>query len=159
MCLLRVSAVLESRANSLQKEALQCITLALAGSDTRQFWALMTAYFGANYTGTDDDPWDFIDAVPKIPDPLPLTDTDTKDKMASVQSAPAATSSFTPPTAGEPVGTGIKAKVVAKGSRKPVVPQFKYELKDICSTTEVIRMYPADEGSLNITGVSADLQV
>ena len=159
MRLLRVSADLENRANSLRKEALQCITMVLAGSDTRQFWALMTAYFGANHTGTDDDPWDFIDAAPKIPDPLPLTDTDTEDETASVQSAPATTSSFTPPTTGEPVGTGAKAKVATKGSRKPVVPQFKDELKDICSTTEAIRMYPADEDSLNITGVPAELQV
>ena len=159
MRLLRVSADLESRANSLQKEALQCITVVLAGSDTRQFWALLTAYFGANHTGTDDDPWDFIDAAPKIPDPLPLTDTDTEDETASVQSAPAATSSLILPTAGEPVGTGAKAKVSTKGGRKPVVPQFKDELKDICSTTEAIRMYPADEDSLNITGVPAELQV
>ena len=159
MHLLRVSADLESRANSLRQEALQCITVALAGSDARQFWALMTAYFGANHTGTDNDPWDFIDAAPKIPDPLPLTDTNTEDETASVQSAPAATSSFTPPTTGDPVGMGTKAKVVTKGGRKPVVPQFKDELKDICSTTEAIRMYPADEGSLNITGVPAELQV
>ena len=157
--LLRVSADLESRANSLWKEALQCITVALAGSDTRQFWELMMAYFGANHTGTDDDPWDFLDAAPKIPDPLPLTDTDTEDETASVKSAPAATSSFVSPPSGEPVGIGAKAKILTKGGRKPLVPHFKDELSDICSTKEAIRMYPADEGSLNITGVPSDLQV
>ena len=158
--LLRVSADLENRANSLRKEALQCITIALAGSDTRQFWALMTAYFGANHSGTEaDDPWDFLDAAPKIPDPLPLTDTDTEDETASVQSAPATTSSFAPPVSGGSVGVGARAKVPTKGGRKPLVPQFKDELSDICSTKEAIRMYPADEGSLNITGVPAELQV
>ena len=88
--LLRVSADLESRANSLRKEALQCVTIALAGSDTRKLWELLVAYFGANHTGTEDDPWDFLDAAPKIPDPLPLMDTDTETDVASVQSAPAA---------------------------------------------------------------------
>ena len=155
-----MSADLESLANSLRKEALQCITIALAGSDTHQFWALMTAYFGANHTGTEaDDPWDFLDAALKIPDPLPLTDTDTEDETASVQSAPGSTSLFVPSVPGEVVGVGAKAKVHTKGGQKPLVPQFKDELKDVCSTQEAIRMYPADEGSLNITGVPADLQV
>ena len=52
----------------------------------------MTAYFGANYTREEDDPWDFVDAAPKIPCPLPLTDTDTEEgdtkSISSVQLAP-----------------------------------------------------------------------
>ena len=151
---------LESCANSLRKEALQCITIALTGLDTRQFWALMTAYFRANHTGTEaDDPWDFLDVTPKIPDPLPLTDTDTEDKTASIQSAPASTSLSVSSAPGEAIGVGAKANVHMKGGRKPLVPQFKDKLKDVCSTQEAIRMYPADEGSLNVMGVPADLQV
>ena len=75
--LLRVSAELESKANALRKEALQCLTVALAGSDTKKFWDLLTTYFGANHTGDQDDVWDFIDAAPPIPRPLPLTDTES----------------------------------------------------------------------------------
>ena len=39
----------------------------------------MTAYFRANCTGEEDDPWDFVDTATKIPCPLPLTDTDTEE--------------------------------------------------------------------------------
>ena len=71
----------------------------------------MTAYFGANHSGTDDDPWDFLDAAPKIPDPLPLTDTETEDETTSVKSAPASTSFVAPQAEGQPVGVGAKVKV------------------------------------------------
>ena len=51
----------------------------------------MTAYFGANHTGEEDDPWDFVNAAPEIPHPLPLTDTDTEEgdtkSISSIQSA------------------------------------------------------------------------
>ena len=171
--MLRVSADLESRANSLRKEALQCITVALAGSNTHQFWSLMMAYFGANHTGTDDDPWDFLDAAPKIPDPLPVTDTETEDEAASVQSAPAGAISFVAAAARDPVGIGAKVRVATKGGRgrgrgiglpdesprKPLVPQFKDDLVDVCSIGEAICMYPADESTLNETGVPKELQV
>ena len=46
ICLLRLSAKLEGRANALRKEALQCLTVALCGTDTKRFWDLLTAYFG-----------------------------------------------------------------------------------------------------------------
>ena len=85
--LLRVSAELESCANALRKEALQCLTVALCGSDTKQFWQLLTAYFGANHTGEEDDPWDFIDPAPEIPRPLPLTDTESDDETSQASAA------------------------------------------------------------------------
>ena len=85
--MLRVSAELEAKANSLQKEALQSLTIALAGSDTRYFWDLLTAFFGADHTGDNDDPWDFLDTAPEIPPPLPLTDTESDDEKAFVASA------------------------------------------------------------------------
>ena len=133
----------------------------------------MTAYFGANHTGTDDDPWDFLDAAPKIPDPLPLTDTETEDEAASVQSAPAGGISFIAAAAGDPVGIGAKVRVATKGGRgrgrgrglpgkpprKPLVPQFKDDLVDVCFIGEAIRMYPADKSTLNETGVPKELQV
>ena len=45
ICLLCLSAKLEGRANALHKEALHCLTVALCGTDTKQFWDLLTAYF------------------------------------------------------------------------------------------------------------------
>ena len=117
--MLRVSANLEAKANAMRCEALQCITVTLAGSDTKKFWELMTAYFGTaqKQDGEDDDPWDFLDAAPKIPDPLPLTDTETEDEASSVQSTPAGSTSFIAAAAGDPVGIGAKVRVATKGGR------------------------------------------
>ena len=152
--LLRVSAKLESRANALRKEALQCLTVALCGSDTKQFWQLLTAYFGANHTGgEEDDPWDFIDPAPAIPRPLPLTDTESDDETSQASTA---TSSKAPP-AGTPVGEGAKAKGSAR--RQPTLTVKKDILEDVCEPLKAIRMYPTSEDTLNETGIPVDLRV
>ena len=143
--LLRVSANLEAKANALRREALQCITVALAGSDTKKFWSLMTAYFGtAQKDDGEDDPWDFLDAAPAIPEPLPLTETDTDEEVASVQSAPAASASTQP-------------KGAAK--RKPQVSLQKDLLPDLCGPKKAIRMYPSSKNTLKETGIPTNLQV
>ena len=140
--LLRVSADLEAKANLLRKEALQSLTIALAGSDTKGFWDLLAAYFGANHSGNEeDDPWDFLDAAPAIPPPLPLTETESEDEKASVKSAPVA------PT------TKVKAP------RKPKVSQQKDLLDDLCGVKAAIRMYPTSAGSLKETGIPPEFQV
>ena len=145
--LLRVSANLEAKANAMRREALQCITVALAGSDTKKFWDLMTAYFGtAQKQDGDDDPWDFLDAAPAIPEPLPLAETDTEDDAGSSKSAPTATASVAP----KPTGAA---------KRKPQVTLQKDLLPDLCSPKEAIRMYPADEDTVNETGIPVHLQV
>ena len=133
---------LEAKANLLRKEALQCITIALTGSDTKKFWELLVVFFGANHKGTEeDDPWDFLDVAPAIPPPLPLTETESDDEKTSVKSAPVAPS------------TKVKAP------RKPVVSQQKDLLDDLCGLKAAIRMYPADAGSLKETGIPPELQV
>ena len=143
-----MSANLEARANSLRQEALQCITVALAGLDTKIFWSLMTAYFGTSKKDDrEDDPWDFIDAAPAIPEPLPLTETDTDDESTSVKSAPA-TSSATP--APKPSGAA---------KQKPRVSTQKDLLDDLCSMKAAIRMYPANSDTLKETGIPPNLQV
>ena len=145
--LLRVSANLEAKANAMRREALQCITVALAGSDTKKFWDLMTAYFGtAQKQDGDDDPWDFLDAAPAIPEPLPLAETDTEDDAGSSKSAPAATASVAP----KPTGAA---------KRKPAVSLQKDLLDDVCSPKAAIRMYPSDPASLKETGIPPLLQV
>ena len=142
---MRVSANLEAKANVMRREALQCITVALAGSDTKKFWELMTAYFGtAQKQDDDNDPWDFLDAAPAIPEPLPLTETDTEDEAASTKSTPVASVAPKPPGAAK---------------RRPLVSLQKDLLPDVCSPKEAIRMYPADENSVNETGIPAHLQV
>ena len=47
VCLLHLSSEMESRAASLRIEALQCLTICLAGTDTKGFWDLLVTYFGA----------------------------------------------------------------------------------------------------------------
>ena len=143
---MRVSANLEAKANALRREALQCITVALAGSDTKKFWSLMTAYFGtAQKEDGEDDPWDFLDAAPAIPEPLPLTETDTEDDATSVKSAPAAPAPVTKPT--------------GAAKRKPKVSLQKDLLEDLCSPKEAVRIYPSSAATLKETGIPVNLQV
>ena len=143
-----MSANLEARANSLRHEALQCITMALAGSDTKKFWSLTTAYFGTSKKGDgEDDPWDFIDAAPAIPEPLPLTETDTDDESTSVKSTPAISSATPAP---KPSGAA---------KQKPRVSTQKDLLDDLYSMKAAIRMYPANSDTLKETGIPPNLQV
>ena len=112
----------------------------------------MIAYFRANHTREEDDPWDFVDAAPEIPRPLPLTDTDTEGdtkSVLSVQSAPHAT--------GVPVGEGAKSKGASR--HKSTLVTKKDELEDLCEPKEVIHMYPQSSDSVKETGISMDLQV
>ena len=123
-----MSANLKARATALCQEALQCITIALVGSDTRKFWTLMTAYFGANQTGDEeDDPWSFLDVTPTIPAPLPLTDTETDEETISVRSAPASTA---------------PSKESAPVKCKPLISTQKDLLEDLCTLREAIHVYP-----------------
>ena len=142
---------LETRANLLRKEALQSLTIALAGNDTKRLWDLLTAYFGANHLGDEEDPWDFLDAAPEIPPPLPVTDTDSDDDKTSLASA--ATTQLAPvaPTSGSQVGVGAKAK----GHPKVIVQ--KDRLDDLCAADKAIRIYPANKDILSETGIPEHL--
>ena len=149
--MLRVSVELETRANLLRKEALQSLTIALAGSDTKWLWDLLTAYFGANHSGDEEDPWDFLDAAPEIPPPLPVTDTDSEDDKTSVASV--ATTQLAPsaPASGSQVGIGAKAK----GCPKIVVQNDR--LDDLCEANRAIRIYPKNKDTLSETGIPEHL--
>ena len=135
---------MEARANRLWKESLQCLTIALAGSDTKKFWDLLIAFFGANHKGDEtDDPWYFFDAAPAIPPSLPLMETETEDETMSVKLAPAPSS---------------VPKISVK--RKPAsISQTKDLLDELCMLQEAIQMYPADENSIEETGIPTTLLV
>ena len=81
--------------------------------------------------------------APAIPDPLPLTETDTEDEAGSVKSAP-------------PVPT---TKPTGAAKRKPQVSLQKDLLDDLCSLKQAVRMYPTSEGTLKETGIPVNLQV
>ena len=153
MRLLQVSAELESWANLLRKEALQSLTIALTGSDTKGLWDLLMAFFGANHTGDQEDPWDFLDAVPEIPPPLSLTDTDSDDDQKSIGSAATTQSAPAAPTSSSTVGVGAKSK------GRPKVTASVEHLDDLCTMAKAIRIYPQREETLKETGIPDHLLV
>ena len=62
--LLRLATELEGKVVALKREALQHITIALAGTDTCGLFQLLTMFFG---TGEDEeDPFNFLDGAPLI---------------------------------------------------------------------------------------------
>ena len=99
----------------------------------------MTAYFGANQTGDDEeDSWSFLDAAPAIPAPLPLTDAEMDEETVSVRSAPASTAPTT-------------ESAVTK--HKPLISTQKDLLEDLCAPREAIQVYPRDKDLLKETGI------
>ena len=118
--------------------------MALAGSDTKAFWDLMTAYFGSSAkTSKEDNPWEFINGAPAIPPPLPLTDTDSKEEGASTRSAPA----------------GASAAGLKEVKSRPLLPTKNDLLPDLCSLKDATCVYPLHEDTVNETGVSEEFQV
>ena len=76
--LFRLAGELEAKAASLRAEALQHMTIALAGVNCRELFTLLVTFFGKD---TGIDPFSFLDAAPKIPVPLDLTDTESEEEV------------------------------------------------------------------------------
>ena len=76
--LFRLAGELEAKAASLHAEALQHMTIALAGVNCRELFTLLVTFFGKD---TGIDPFSFLDAAPKIPVPLDLTDTESEGEV------------------------------------------------------------------------------
>ena len=53
------------------------MTIALAGVNCRELFTLLVTFFGKD---TGIDPFSFLDAAPKIPVPLDLTDTESGEE-------------------------------------------------------------------------------
>ena len=104
------------------------------------FVDLLTAFFGANHTGDQDDPWDFP--------PLPLMNTESDDEKASVTSA--ATTKSAPAA---PIASALPNK------KWPQISVLKDHLPDLCSLDTAIWIYPSSAKKLNETGVPEHLQV
>ena len=123
----------------MKKEALQHITIALAGTDTRGLFQLLTMFFG---TGEDEeDPFNFLDGAPLIKQPLPLTSesSDEEDDGAST----AASTVSKPSTSTAPTAP-----------RAPRVKKQKFE--DLCELNEAIIMLPQEQ-SLHETGIPENM--
>ena len=64
----RLAAELESHAAGLHLEALQHLTIALAGVDCRELFTLLVTFFGRG-SEFQEDPFNYLDGTPKS-DPL-----------------------------------------------------------------------------------------
>ena len=110
---------------ALKQEALQHLFIAIAGTDCRELWSLLTLFFGK---GSDHDPFEFLDAAPAIKKPLDLVDTESDDK-ASVADSSASTATTAPdPTADSPKTPrpATPSGSVSKDFKLPARPTWTY---------------------------------
>ena len=149
--LFRLAAELERKAAALRKEALQHLTVALAGTDTKELFTLLVTFFGK---GTDVDPFSFIDAAPVIKRPLDLTDTESESEAGD----DAASTSTTTTTTVEPsTSTGATSEAPAK---KPVKIKQKASYSDKCvDVQEAVGFLPENSGTLHNTGIPEQFAV
>ena len=125
----RLSAELEAKAAALKQEALQHLFIALAGTDCRELWTLLTMFFGK---GTDADPFEFLDAAPAIKKPLDLVDTDSDDESSvadSTTSANTAASSTAGASASAKPSTSTETAKDFKLPPKPTWPDLHPSIK------------------------------
>ena len=127
--LFRLSSELEAKAAALKQEALQHLFVAIAGTDCRELWTLLTMFFGK---GTDADPFEFLDAAPAIKKPLDLVDTDSDDESSLADSttsaATAASSTASVPVVAKPA-TSTETTKDFKLPPKPSWPDFHASIK------------------------------
>ena len=141
--LFRLAGELEGKAAALRKEALQHLTIALAGSDTKELFTLLVTFFGK---GTDIDPFSFIDAAPIIKRPLDLTDTESETEGGGDEDV-ASTSTLA--TTDEPTTSTSEPPV-----KKPIKLRKKVSYQDQCADVqEAIGFLPENAGNLHNTGI------
>ena len=128
--LFQLLAELEGKATALKQEALQHLFIALAGSDCCELWTLLVTFFGK---GADTDPFEFLDTVPAMKQPLDLVDTDSEEEASVADSTTSAaasnvpergsTTSATPPPA--PAGVHKDFKLAPKPSWPDLVASIE----------------------------------
>ena len=134
---------------ALKQEALQHLFIAIAGTDCRELWNLLTLFFGK---GSDHDPFEFLDAVPAIKKPLDLVDTDSDDE-ASVADSSASTATTAPdPTAGSPKTP--RPATPSGGASKDFKLPAKPTWSDLHASIELAEGFvPQSAGLLHHTGI------
>ena len=149
--LFRLAAELEGKAAALRKEALQHLTVALAGTDTKELFKLLVTFFGK---GTDVDPFSFIDGAPIIKRPLDLTDTESESEAGD----DAASTSTTATTTAEPsASTSVTCEAPVK---KQVKIKQKASYPDKCADVQdAIGFLPENSGTLHNTGIPEQFAV
>ena len=167
--LFRLASELESRAAALRLEALQHMTISMAGVDCRELFTLMTAFFGQG-TNFADDPFAFLDGAPSIRPPLDLTDTDSDDNEGE-KSEPSTPTATTPAsTAATSTATSSTAAASSTDPPGPVdilepkVPRVKARPKaqyadKVPSLAQTKGFFPLDRDSLHNTGIPENYHV
>ena len=105
--LFRLSAELEAKAAALRLEALQHMTIALAGCNCKELFTLLITFFGKD---TGIDPFSFLNGAPKIKPPLDLTDKDTEDETGDASSTASAPSTSAKTPAPPPLWKAVANK-------------------------------------------------
>ena len=136
---------METRAAGLRLEALQHMTIAMAGVDCKEFFTLITTFFGHG-TSFADNPFGYLNGAPTIRPPLDLTDTDTNDESGGAGSCA---------SEGTPASTSVPGPVDILEPKEPKVkskPKMQYtdRVPDIANTKG---FFPLDKDSLHNTGI------
>ena len=145
---MRLSCEVEGRAATLRQEALQCLTIALAGSSAVGLRDLIKTFFGS--PEDDQHVWDFVDPKSKIAKPLELDDTESEDEAEDT----------TKPSSSK-ASTSKRSTAQSKKSQPPPeqIKVKKVQRVDIADDiTETVRIIPFDEDSLALTGIPAHLK-
>ena len=149
--LFRLAAELEGKAAALRKEALQHLTVALAGTDTKELFKLLVTFFGK---GTDVDPFSFIDGAPVIKRPLDLTDTESESEAGDDAASTSTTATTTAePSASTCVTSEAPVKKVVKIKQKASYPDKCADVQD------AIGFLPENSGTLHNTGIPEQFAV
>ena len=146
---------MESRAAGLCLEALQHLTIALAGVDCRELFTLLVTFFGRG-SEFQEDLFNYLDSAPKIHPPLDITDTDTDDETSAVGEE--AVPSPQVPLSESQIITSVPTPVVptpVSSQREPQVksrPKMTYvdKVSDISMAQGFL---PEDKDSLHNTGI------
>ena len=135
-------------------EALQCLTIALAGSDAVGLREVVTTFFGTQQDA--EHVWEYIDPKSKVARPLELEDTETEDDEEE-ESQPSSSSK-----ASTSKRTIARAKSSSKSStmQKPLAPKFKKVLHQdlVADIGETIQMIPDNPTQLSLTDIPAHLK-
>ena len=142
--LLRLSTEVEGRAATLRQEALQCLTIALAGTNAVGLRDLITTFFASPQDL--DNVWEYIDPKSKVARPLDLGDTETEDEED--EGSKPSTSKASSSKAATAKVKKTKGPKVKKVHRPDVVDDI----------SQTIRCYPAGEKTVGRTGIPDHLK-
>ena len=150
---------MESRAGGLRLEALQHLTIALAGVDCRELFTLLITFFG-RVSEFQEDPFNYLDGAPKIHPPLNITDTDT-DEENSVMEEEAVPSPQVPLSDSQIITAASTPMAPTPPQHEPLVksrPKMTYidKVSDISMAQEFL---PEDKDSLHNTGIPQNCAV